>query len=183
MILFTLSFIFIAFCFHINGTGTSNVPCFIVSYCASVMKYKKAEWKTLLNRFLCYKFTSVTKYCNLQALKSYMWKMELWLKESQRLKVMPIDNSSKGTLINILNLDKGGVSSPWGSIHLRRVHCLRGCLQDRMWATYGVLASPEEHTEGFSARGITRPGALKHIKPFRKPANWVSYLQGSHSRP
>lgn len=90
----------------------------------------------------------------------YMWQMELWLKESQRRKIMPRDKGSKGTLINILNLDKGGVSSP----------------------SHGVRASPEEHTEGFSATGITRLGALKHIKPFRKRANWVSYLQGSHSR-
>lgn len=70
--LLTVSFIFTAFCFHINCTGTSNVPCFIVSYCASIMQYKKAEWKALSNIFLCYKYMSLTKYCSLQDFNNYM---------------------------------------------------------------------------------------------------------------
>lgn len=76
MILLTVSFIFTAFCFHISGTGASNVPCFIVSYCASITKYMKAEWKALLNIFLCYKSMHSTQYYSLQDLNSYFWQME-----------------------------------------------------------------------------------------------------------
>lgn len=71
MILLTVSFIFIAFCFHISGRGASSVPCFIVSYCASITKYMKAEWKALLNIFLCYISMHLTKYYSLQDLNSY----------------------------------------------------------------------------------------------------------------
>lgn len=104
--------------------------------------------------------------------------------------MMPIDNSCKGALFNILMqilirdmfLHLEDPFTYWDYII-----CEVACKAEGQHHFLDMLfLLPQKSTLKDLAPqelpDVLHCGALKHIKPLRKPSNWASYLQGSNSK-